>query len=234
MSDNREVRRLEHVYRGYRASQAIQAQWNDNNPGNAAIRRERNAAVEGLLKSHGLAALEGLRALEVGCGSGQTLASFSDLGARPEDLYGVDLLPERIEEARVRYPDCHFLCANAENLDFPDEHFDLAICSTVFSSILDEAMAANVAREIYRVLKLGGTVLWYDFRYNNPRNPNVRGMTLSRIRSLFPGLTADLRTITLLPPLARRLGPLTPLLYPLLSRIPPLRTHYVGLLTKPA
>lgn len=234
MSDNREVRRLQQVYDGYRASRTVRARWDDRNPGNAAIRRERNAAVEGLLKGHGLTDLEGRRALEVGCGVGKTLAGLMELGARPEDLHGVDLLRERIEEARVRYPDSHFLCANAENLDFPDAYFDLAICSTVFSSILDEAMAANVAHEICRVLKPGGAVVWYDFRYNSPGNPNVQAMTCKRVTELFPDLTASLRTITLLPPLARRMGPLTSLLYPLLSRIPPLRTHYMGLLTKPA
>ena len=232
MSENREVRRLEQVYRGYRASPAFRVRWDDRNPGNAAIRREREGTAERLLTDHCFVPLEGRTALEVGCGSGQTLARFTNLGARPGDLFGVDLLPDRVNEARERYPEINFHCANAEALDFPGRHFDLVILSTVFSSILDNGMASNVAHEVRRVLKPGGAVLWYDFRYNNPRNPNVRGMTLSRIKYLFPDLTADLRPVTVLPPLARRLGPLTPLLYPLLSRIPPLRTHYLGLLVK--
>jgi hypothetical protein len=94
-------------------------------------------------------------------------------------------------------------------------------------------MAHNVAREACRVLKPGGAVLWYDFRYNNPWNPHVRGITRQQIHQLFPGLEMDLRTITLLPPLARHLGRMTPILYPLLAAIPPLRTHYLGLLIKP-
>ena len=169
----------------------------------------------------------------MGCGSGKVLASLLALGAQPENLCGVDLLPDRIAEAQQRYPALQFQCANAEHLDFPDDHFDLVLLFTVFSSILDGQMARNVAHEVSRVLRPSGAVLWYDFRYNNPRNPNVRGITLARIHHLFPELEMHLRTITLLPPLARRLGRLTPMLYPLLAAIPPLRTHYLGLLVKP-
>lgn len=53
----------------------------------------------------------------------------------------------------------------------------MVLTFTVFSSILDPQMAQNVAQEIVRVLRPQGFLLWYDFRFNNPRNPHVRGMT---------------------------------------------------------
>ncbi len=171
--------------------------------------------------------------LEVGCGTGGTLAGLLELEARPEDLYGVDLLADRIATAKQSYPGINFQCANAEQLDFPDSSFDLVLLFTVFSSILDVRMAQNAANEVSRVLLPGGAVLWYDFRYDNPRNPNVRGMKLKRIRGLFPGMGVHLRSLTPLPPIVRRLSRLTPLLYPLLAALPPLRTHYIGLLVKP-
>jgi hypothetical protein len=94
-------------------------------------------------------------------------------------------------------------------------------------------MARNVAQEVSRVLKPGGAVVWYDFIYNNPKNPQVRGLRLSAIRDLFPDFHFIMRKVTLFPPLARRLGPLTSVLYPALAAIPCLRTHYLGLLHKP-
>jgi hypothetical protein len=94
-------------------------------------------------------------------------------------------------------------------------------------------MARNVAREVSRVLKPGGAIVWYDFIYNNPRNPHVRGMKRSDLLNLFPEFQFGLHKITLLPPLSRRLGPLTSVLYPALAAIPWLRTHYLGLLHKP-
>lgn len=233
MPTDHEVERLKRVYRTYRESEAIQAQWDSGNPGNRAILGERQEIVEQLLKTQGFLPLSNRRVLEIGCGSGNVLASFLIWGARPENLYGIDLLPDRIEKAQRLYPNFHFRSANAEKLDFPDDYFHLLLFFTVFSSILDEEMAHNVAREAIRVLRPNGAILWYDFRYNNPRNPYVRGMTRRDIRRLFPGFELHLKTITLLPPLSRRLGRLTPVLYPLLAAIPPLRTHYLGLLVKP-
>jgi hypothetical protein len=105
---------------------------------------------------------------------------------------------------------------------------------TVFSSILDPSMAGNVASEIARVLRPGGGLLWYDFRYNSPANRHVRGVSAHRVRELFPGLAGELHRVTVLPPLVRRLGPLTAAAYPALGAIPPLRSHLMGLLRKDA
>jgi SAM-dependent methyltransferase len=228
-----EAERLARVYRGYERDPAVYVRWSETNAGNRWIAEERRRAIVTLLQSHGFLPLQDKRVLDIGCGRGAVLASLTHLAARPCNLYGIDLLPDRIEAARQAYPGICFICGNAESLDFPDAHFDLVFLFTVFSSILDDRMAGNVANEVRRVLKPGGAVLWYNFRYNNPYNPHVRGMTKRHIRQFFPGFEMHLRTITLLPPLARRLGRLTPVLYPLLVAIPPLRTHYLGLLIRP-
>lgn len=227
-----EVERIARVYGNYRDDPDIQAQWRADNPGNRAIVQEREREMKRLLRAHGRWPLDGCTILEVGCGSGNVLASLRRWGARAGRLYGVDLLPERIAAARRRYPELQFQCANAEALDLEDGSVDLVLLFTVFSSILDKRMATNVAKEIERVLSGDGAVLWYDFRYDNPRNPHVRGVTQADIQRLFPDFRHDLRTMTVLPPLVRRLGRLAPLLYPLLVHIPPLRTHYLGLLSK--
>jgi multidrug efflux pump subunit AcrA (membrane-fusion protein) len=82
-------------------------------------------------------------------------------------------------------------------------------------------------------LRPGGAVLWYDFTMNNPRNPDVRGVPLSRVRALFPGATIDARRVTLAPPLARPLCRLHPLLYPVVNAVPLLRTHRLAWIEKP-
>lgn len=229
---NDEIERIIRVYQHWREDLVIQARWDKRNLGNQAILKERQRVMQVLLKAHGFWPLNDLRILDVGCGRGDVLASLQQWGAKPENLYGVDLLQDRIEEAKRRHPDLNFLCANAEHLEFSDGSFDLVLLFTVFSSILDDTVAQNIAKEIARVLRPSGAVLWYDFRYNNPWNPNVRGMTTHHIHRFFPEFEVHLRTITLLPPLARRLGRLTPVLYPFLVAIPILRTHYLALLMK--
>lgn len=209
------------------------ARWDLTNPGNQHILAERRGLVRRLLADRGWVPLGYRRVLDVGAGSGVELAWFRELGASESNLVGIDLLPERVELARRSFPQITFHAGNAEHLPFPDASFDLALAFTIFSSILDPTMAAQVASEIQRVLRPGGRLLWYDFRYDSPSNPDVRGVTAARIRALFPDLDGPLLGLTLLPPLARRLGPLTPVAYPVLARVPMLRTHLLGLLTRP-
>jgi SAM-dependent methyltransferase len=228
-----EAERIEAAYQGYRESQAAQARWSHENPGNRAILHERTRKLKQLLRTGGFLPLDGRRILDVGCGSGQVLASLTQWGAEPGALYGIDLLPDRVADAQRRYPEIQFRQANAERLGFPDGAFDLVFLFTLFTSILDDQMAHSVAGEVTRVLKPQGAIVWYDFRVDNPRNPNVRGMPRPSIVALFPGLEFRSQSLTLLPPLARRLGSLTDLLYPVLGAIPFLRTHYLGLLIKP-
>jgi ubiquinone/menaquinone biosynthesis C-methylase UbiE len=174
------------------------------------------------------------RVLEAGSGRGGELAWLLELGAQPSRLVGVDLLPERVEAARRQYPGIEFHAGNAEHLEFEAASFDLVLTFTIFSSILDPKMASNVAAEIVRVLRPRGALLWYDVRYDSNSNPNVKAVPAKRVRELFGDLDGRLETVTLLPPLARRLGPLIPLAYPVLSAAPPLRSHLIGMLRKRA
>ncbi|MDX1664350.1 MAG: class I SAM-dependent methyltransferase [Candidatus Promineifilaceae bacterium] len=228
-----EPRRLASVYKAYRADSSIVSRWSTENAGNRLILRERNDALAQLLAQHEYIPLTGRRVLDLGCGSGDVLASLSELGADAGALIGMDLLPERVSRALQKFPTIDFLNGNGENLSFPAQSFDLVLLFTVFTSILDLQVAQNVAAEVERILRPGGSVVWYDFRYDNPRNPHVRGVTRREISALFPSFTRYLHPITLFPPLARRLGPFTMHLYPLLARLPFLRTHYLGLLIKP-
>lgn len=209
------------------------ARWSQTNRGNHAIFAERRKRIVQLLDRMGWIPLGERDVLDVGSGGGGMLASLRDLGAEPRRMVGVDLLPDRVATARKTFPDIDFRQGNAEKLDFSDASFDLVLAFTIFSSIFDASMARNVASQITRVLRPGGALLWYDLRYDST-NRNVRAVPESRIRALFPALRPELGSVTLLPPIARHLGPLTGAAYPVLASIPPLRSHLVGLLHKPA
>jgi hypothetical protein len=92
--------------------------------------------------------------------------------------------------------------------------------------VLDEAVRRNLAAEMLRVLKPGGLIVWYDF-WLNPSNRQTRGIRPAEIRRLFPGCAFDFRKITLAPPLARRVVPLSWLAACLLEKMRVFNSHYL-------
>lgn len=194
--------------------------------------QQQEKSILKLLKRTGFSKLEDKLILDVGCGSGGVLREFIKYGARPKNLHGIDLLPDRIEEAERLSPNIEFTCGNAENLPYEDNFFDMILCFTVFSSILDRRMRQNIVREMLRVLKPEGIVLWYDYHVNNPRNPDVRGVKKREIHELFSGCEIHLRRITLAPPIVRALAPYSIILCQVLEKIPLLCTHYLGVIRK--
>ena len=110
---------------------------------------------------------------------------------------------------------------------------DIVLVSTVFSSLLDDAYQQRLAAAMWHWLKPGGAVLWYDFTVDNPRNPDVRGVPLRRVRALFPGASIAHRRVTLAPPLARAATRLHPALYGVFNLLPLLRTHVLAWIGKP-
>jgi ubiquinone/menaquinone biosynthesis C-methylase UbiE len=178
--------------------------------------------------------LEQETVLDVGCGKGFWLRQLIQWGARPGNLFGVDLLEERIHEGTELCPQGITLrLGDASKLEFEDCTFNLILQFTVFTSILDPVMKKNVASEMCRVLKPGGAIVWYDYFVSNPNNPDVRGVSRKEISLLFPGVSIYLKRITLAPPLGRAIGPFSPAIHRLLSAVKPLCTHYLGILQKP-
>jgi SAM-dependent methyltransferase len=204
-------------------------------PGHLFIMQGRERRVLNLLQRLGLSRLEGQRILEVGCYTGYWLGEFIKWGARPENLTGIDLLPGYLLAARSIQPSrVSLVQANAAYLPFAPASFDFVLQSMLFTSILDPAMKQVVAKEMLRVLKPGGLILWYDYHLNNPWNQDVRGVKKGEIHRLFPGCRIKLSSITLAPPLARLLAPYSFLLCSLLEKIRIFNTHYLGIIRKAA
>ena len=76
-------------------------------------------------------------------------------------------------------------------------------------------------------------MLWYDLRVDNPRNADVRGVPLARLRELFRRRDIGARRVTLAPPLARRVCRWHPALYGVFNALPLLRTHLLAWIEKP-
>jgi SAM-dependent methyltransferase len=195
--------------------------------------QERQRATLRLLAALGWHDLGARRAVEVGCDAGGNLLELLRFGFLPEHLTGIELLPERLAHARGVLPGAvRLVPGDAAAAGIEPGSQDLVLQFTVFSSLLDHATQAQLAAAMWRWVKPGGGVLWYDFTMDNPRNPDVRGMPLSRVRALFPHAAVQARRVTLAPPLARAVTRVHPALYGWFNALPILRTHVLCWLAK--
>jgi SAM-dependent methyltransferase len=203
-------------------------------PGQLFMAQEQERWLAKVLAGLEGTAVDQLRILDVGCAGGYWLRKLIDLGARPGYLTGVDLLPARLHGARNKSASAIGLTsASATDLPFRSAGFDVVMQYTVFSSILDRSVQVRVAAEMLRVLKPEGCLLWYDFRIDNPRNPDVRSFSAAAIRRLFPACRIQFHSVTPAPPLVRALAGRSWLLTALLSRLPFLRTHWFAVIRPP-
>lgn len=231
---NSEIERIRSVYSGRDAigKKALYA-WHRPEVRQQDAERERVAA-DLLVRTLGTD-LSHIRVLDVGCGTGSFLRTLVEWGAQPGNLTGTEFLADRLDIARRCSPvEMQWHLGGLEFAASGD--FDLVVANTVFSSILETKDRSLLAREMWRVLKPGGWVMIFDFRYNNPSNPDVRKVTRNELRGNWPDASGEAyRTLLLAPPIARRIIPRSHLAGEILGALFPfLRSHFIYMAQKAA
>jgi ubiquinone/menaquinone biosynthesis C-methylase UbiE len=135
-----------------------------------------------------------MKILDVGCGFGYWLRYFVELGANPNHCYGVDLSELRIDVARQKNPAVNWYHNDIEHLPFPDKYFDFVMQAVAFSSIQNSQMRLSCAREINRVVRDGGLVLWLDLI--NAKSDQLIPFAASEVKKYFPAMKVVFQKFT--------------------------------------
>ena len=229
-SSEQEIQRIRVEYeRREREMPANRYAW--NHPEHYFLQCQTSRACIAQLDRAGMFPLTGRNVADIGCGSGQWLLEFTQWDA--QSLAGIDLDERRIQRAKAKLPAADLHTGDARFLPWKNNSFDLVSQFTLFTSILSLSVKKDIAAEMMRVVKSDGLILWNDFRVDNPRNRNVAGIRAAEIRALFPGCKVDLHSVTLAPPLARAIVPISWTGALILESLPFLRTHYLGIIRKP-
>jgi ubiquinone/menaquinone biosynthesis C-methylase UbiE len=144
------------------------------------VERYRYAVHPHLPHAAGFAKAKGLRVLEIGSGLGTDGAHFAAAGA----VYtGVDLTRTASALTRRRFElfklPGSFAVADAENLPFPDNYFDLVYSHGVLHHTPNTQRAIN---EAYRVLRPGGRAVVMLY-YRNSFNYRINIRVIRRLRA---------------------------------------------------
>lgn len=172
-----------------------------------------------------------IRILEIGAGHGLNLHFMKKAGIPWQHIHANELLIDRLEILRADFPLIHIHGGDAAFIPTDEQHrFEVVFQSTVFTSILDVKQRTALAGKMWELLKPGGIILWYDFVFNNPSNPDVKRVTRKEIRSLFPkAANISFKRVTLAPPIGRKVGKW----YPVFNALPLIRSHVIAVLQKP-
>lgn len=102
-----------------------------------------------------IALFDGIKILDIGCGTGKLLFSISDLIKNCE-LHGIDLnrkMIKRAENKVLEEENIAFKNADAARLPYPDNYFHILVCTNTFDSIEHKGRALQ---EAHRVLQKHG------------------------------------------------------------------------------
>ncbi len=163
--------------------------------------------------------------LDVGCGEGASIINLLRLGFLPSNLYGIDILRDKIKQAKIKFPNINWIHGDASSMQFEDNFFDCVMESTIFLQMTDDELSDKVAKEMIRVTKKGGYILLIDWRYSHPFNKEYKGLSKKRIINLFNvgSKTSILRTYkgALIPLVGRFISKNIPGIYFLLQSLFP-------------
>lgn len=101
--------------------------------------------------------------LEIGCGTG--LFTRKVYAQTKASITAIDISEDLLSEARKLLPDATFQIDDAMNLSFGNESFDVVFGS----SVLHHLEMEKSIREIYRVLKKGGRMVFAEPNMINPQ-----------------------------------------------------------------
>ena len=118
------MKETERIRSAYSKRQKADPRYSLFDPSNLFRMAEVERHILMLLAQSGFNQLNLKRILDVGCGGGYWIREFIKWGALPENIIGIDLLPERIASARKTCPSgVTLLAGDAANLEFVDDSF---------------------------------------------------------------------------------------------------------------
>lgn len=112
------------------------------------------------------------KVLDLGCGNGKYLTSLNSIC----DIYGIDL---SFNQLKLISHSNNIVCADAVNIPFKNNYFDVIFSCWMFGTILDENKRLKALNEAKRVLKKDGILILIE---------NAEGSEFEKVRGRYPDI----------------------------------------------
>lgn len=147
------------IAHGRKIAECAEAVWNWDSPA-GRVRADRRAQL--IVRYGEIKATD--RILEIGCGTGLFTGKVATLTSA-SDITAVDVSPDLLSQARQKYPAIKFQEADAMQLPFDAQSFDVIFGS----SIVHHLDIQQCFRELFRVLRPGGRIVFAEPNLINPQ-----------------------------------------------------------------
>ncbi len=115
-TDKKELEQIKDVYAMYMSDSKFSDKWSGSNSGNQFIYKERFHSMKKILGSY-VIKLYNKKILEVSCAGGNIITSLLNLGAIEENIHGVDIRSNRVNDAIKTYLNIKITIMNGNSGD---------------------------------------------------------------------------------------------------------------------
>jgi SAM-dependent methyltransferase len=131
--------------------------------------------------------------IDIGCGNGQDLRKMIELGAKPRNCYGVDIIKSAIDYAvKNSPPDINYHVGMVNDLECKNSTFDTIFCFNIITSYAQNDYIYSLCKELRRIIKDTG-VLFIIANIDNKscistpvsEGISTRNFTMDEIAKLF-------------------------------------------------
>ena len=131
-----------------------------------------------------IAPAHGMKILDIAAGTGSSSRPLADAGA---EVIPADFSQGMLDEGKKRHPDLNFTLADALNLPFSNEQFDV---TTISFGLRNTNDVNKALQEALRVTKPGGRLVVVEF--SHPTNRLFRTVYMKYLMELLPKVSKKL------------------------------------------
>lgn len=200
------------------------------NPFDYTLLLFKETALNSFLSKNYQKTLSTAKIMVIGFGDGSAVYSLIKYGAKPRNIYGIEIVKDYYEDLKFNIPDANLRMVDNFIMPYPNGLFDIVIQTEFLSMIKNDNARLKMASEMFRLIKKSGKIFSYDIKKSS--DPNIVSIDSQQLKKLFPEASSLTSTpITLTSSIIKNFEKY-PLLCQTFAKLSFLTSHYQTIIQK--